>query len=74
VVQRLLDAGVDVNRIYKNNLTALMWAAGYDHPDTIKLLLARGADPALRDNRGMTAQDIAAQTGSGRAAVLSSAH
>jgi ankyrin repeat protein len=36
-------------------LTALMWAVGYDHPDTIKLLLARGADPALRDNRGMSA-------------------
>jgi ankyrin repeat protein len=51
-----------------------MWAAGYDHPDTIKLLLARGADPALRDNRGMTAGDIAAQTGSSHAAVLLSAH
>lgn len=74
MVQRLLDAGVDVNRLYRNNLTALTWAAGYDRPDTIKLLLARGADPALRDNRGMTAQDIAAQTGSSHAAVLLSAH
>jgi len=47
---------------------------GYHHRDAIRLVLARGVDPALRDNCGMTAQDIAAQTGSGHAAVLSSAH
>jgi hypothetical protein len=34
------------------------WAAGDDHPDTIKRVLAGDADPVLRDNRGMTARDI----------------
>ena len=29
VVRRLLDAGVDVNARYGNDLTVLMWAAGY---------------------------------------------
>jgi ankyrin repeat protein len=30
IVRRLLDSGVDVNRRYRNNLSALMWAASYD--------------------------------------------
>ena len=29
IVRRLLDAGVDVNARYGNDLTVLMWAAGY---------------------------------------------
>jgi ankyrin repeat protein len=41
--------------------------------EPIRLLIARGANQALRDTRGMTAQDIAAQTGSSHAAVLLSA-
>jgi ankyrin repeat protein len=51
-----------------------MWAAGYDRADTVKLLLARGADESLKDNRGMTAKDIAAQTKSNQVANLLSAH
>jgi ankyrin repeat protein len=55
----LLDAGVDANATYRHDLTALMWAAGYGKADTVRLLLARGADPARRDDRGKTAGDIA---------------
>ena len=73
VVSRLLDAGVDVNRSYKNDLTALMWAAGYDRADTAQLLIARGANRSLKDNRGMTAKDIAVQTKSDQVARLLSA-
>ncbi len=36
-----------------------MWAAGYGRHDAVKLLLGRGADPDLQDNRGMTALMIA---------------
>ena len=57
-----LDAGVDVNQRAGNGLTALMWAAGHsnDVPEkdalaTLDLLLARGADLSLTDNRGRTA-------------------
>jgi hypothetical protein len=42
--------------------------------EPIRRLIARGANQALRDTRDMTAQDIAAQTGSSHAAVLLSAH
>ena len=30
IVRRLLEAGVDAKRAYGNDLTALMWAAGYE--------------------------------------------
>lgn len=36
-----------------------MWAAGFGRTETVKALLDAGAKPDLKDNRGMTAQDIA---------------
>jgi ankyrin repeat protein len=66
-VQLLLTAGVDINRRYGNDLTALMWAAGYsddaaadDGAATVRLLLAKGAQLDPADNRGRTALMIAA--------------
>ena len=64
----LLDHGVDVNARYGNDLTALMWAAGYsdeagveDMTKVITLLLDRGAHIDDQDNRGRTALMIAAE-------------
>jgi ankyrin repeat protein len=66
----MLEAGVDVNRRFGNELTALMWAAGYpddvdvgDGVATVELLLAKGAQLDLADNRGRTALMIAAERG-----------
>ena len=66
VVERLIAAGVDVNRRYAHGLTALMWAAGHDASAgvedveaTLKLLIERGAELDLKDDRGKTAADIA---------------
>jgi ankyrin repeat protein len=70
IVQRLLDAGVDVNAAYHNHLTALMWAAGYDQAATASMLLARGANRDLRDDRGKTALDIAEETHSVHVSAL----
>jgi len=68
IVQRLLDAGVDVNARYGNDLTVLMWAAGYadgagvlDAENVVKLLLDRNADINAADDRGRTALMIAAE-------------
>jgi hypothetical protein len=36
-----------------------MWAAGFGKTDTVKVLLAAGANPSVKDNRGKTAADIA---------------
>jgi len=70
IVTTLLDSGIDANKTYGNNLTALMWAAGHsndvppmDAVKTIKLLIRRGARLDLKDNRGKTAQMIAADMG-----------
>ncbi|HEY8708225.1 MAG TPA: ankyrin repeat domain-containing protein, partial [Burkholderiaceae bacterium] len=61
-VDALLASGIDVNATYEHQLTLLMWAAGQGHADVVKLLLARGARTDLRDDRGMSALDIARQT------------
>jgi hypothetical protein len=58
-VKKLLAKGIDVNRRYANDLTVLMWAAGYGRDDVVAVLLAAGADSSLKDNRGKTAADIA---------------
>src|SRR5437870_4579272 len=67
VVRRLLDANVDVNARYGNDLTALMWVAGFgngagvlDAEQVVNLLLDRGAGIDAADNRGRTALMIAA--------------
>ena len=36
-----------------------MWAVGYGKTEAVKTLLKLGADPAIRDNRGLTALLIA---------------
>jgi ankyrin repeat protein len=70
IVARLLDAGIDVNRPYGNHLTVLMWAAGHGNEvppregaEMVSLLLERGAETDLADNRGRTALMIAAELG-----------
>ncbi len=51
--------GVDPNAVYDNDLTALMWAAGFGKTATVKALLDAGARTDLKDNRGKTALDMA---------------
>jgi uncharacterized protein len=70
IVSRLIAAGVDPNARYGNDLTALMWAAGHDDgaglrdiEAVIELLVERGAQLDLADNRGRTALMIAAENG-----------
>ena len=68
IVGMLHAAGVDVNLALGNDLTALMWAAGFsnDVPPTeglatVSLLLGLGAEVNRRDNRGRTALMTAAE-------------
>jgi ankyrin repeat protein len=67
-VRSLLAHGVDVNARGRHELTALMWAAGQGHAETVEVLLKSGADASLRDDRGKTAADIAAEAAHGEVA------
>ena len=57
-VAALLDAHADPNRAVRGG-TPLMWAAGYGYTPIVRLLLAHGADPRMRDLDGETALDYA---------------
>lgn len=60
-VKMLLDAGSKVNVLDVRGMTPLMLAVGTDHPDArvIRLLLEKGADPAIKSKTGETAADWA---------------
>ncbi len=70
VVTRLLATGIDVNAVYGNKLTLLMWAAGHandvpveDGVQLVGLLLDKGAAIDAKDDRGRTALMTAAGLG-----------
>ena len=49
-----LDAGVPVNLTNDSGDSLLMLAAYHGHPDTVEVLLARGAAPGRANDRGQT--------------------
>ncbi len=60
VVQVLLDASAYIDAEAPNKNTPMMMAAYGGHIFTVKLLLNEGADPTLRNDRGLSALDLAA--------------
>jgi ankyrin repeat protein len=58
VVEYLLDAGAHVDDRDDRGRTALMIAAEGGHAEIAALLLARGADPSLKDKAGKRAADL----------------
>lgn len=50
-----VDAGLPVNLTNDRGDTLLILAAYHDHPETVRALLARGADHARANDRGQTA-------------------
>jgi ankyrin repeat protein len=55
----LISQGVEINAVDRLGQTALMMAAEANHVDDVKVLLAAGADPMIRDRHGLAAADIA---------------
>jgi uncharacterized protein len=58
VVSFLLDAGAHIDDRDARGRTALMIAAEGGHAEIADLLLARGADPSLKDKAGKRAADL----------------
>ena len=57
-VKKFIEYGVNVNE-YFNGITPLMLAARSNKVDIVKLLLEKGADASLKDQRGYTAAKYA---------------
>jgi uncharacterized protein len=58
VATYLLDAGAQIDDRDARGRTALMIAAEGGHAELVALLLARGADPAIKDRAGKRAADL----------------
>lgn len=58
VIAYLLEAGAHIDDRDARGRTALMIAAEGGHAEIANLLLARGADPSLKDNGGKRAADL----------------
>jgi ankyrin repeat protein len=58
VVAYLLDKGAQINDRDARGRTALMIAAEGGHAEIAALLVARGADAAMRDRAGKRAADL----------------
>ncbi|MBP2478482.1 ankyrin repeat protein [Crossiella equi] len=65
-----VDAGLPVNLTNSAGDSLLVLAAYHDHPDTVRALLARGADTGRVNDRGQTALGAAVFRRSGRTAGL----
>src|SRR5882762_8303366 len=59
VVKLLLDRGAPIDAGSPNGSTALMMAAQYGSEASVDLLLSRGADAKIKNDRGLTAADFA---------------
>jgi hypothetical protein len=59
IVRRLLSAGADPNRASVHGYTPLMRAAGHDAVEIVQLLITAGADLHARDEKGLSARDMA---------------
>jgi uncharacterized protein len=59
VVAMLLDGGARVDAASPNRTTPLMMAARYGPEDAATLLISRGADAKLRNDKGLNAGDFA---------------
>ena len=70
VIRVLLDAHAYIDAESPNGTTPLMMAARYGSEDGVKVLLEAGADPVLRNQVRMTAQDFAQGAGRDRVAGL----
>lgn len=63
VVAYLLDQGAVIDAVAPNGSTALMLAARYGTEDSVRLLLARGADKRVRNSLDQAAADLARNAG-----------
>lgn len=70
----LLDNYAYIDAASPNQTTPLMMAARYGSGTVVELLLKEGADPALKNDKGMSAVDFARSVGRDNVIALITAH
>jgi quinoprotein dehydrogenase-associated probable ABC transporter substrate-binding protein len=68
IAASLIERGAAVDTQAKSGMTALMIAASHNNAPMIGLLMDAGADPALKNEQGLTATDVAQKNGNLEAA------
>ncbi|MFH6998910.1 ankyrin repeat domain-containing protein [Flavobacterium sp. FlaQc-57] len=68
-VKKLIEYGADVNEI-SEDLSPLMIAARYNKVEILKVLLASGANPAAKNDKGFTALKYAQLSNAAEAIAL----
>ncbi|MEZ5828176.1 MAG: quinoprotein dehydrogenase-associated putative ABC transporter substrate-binding protein [Hyphomicrobiales bacterium] len=68
IAKVLVEHGADINAQAANGMTALMIAATNNSAPMIGLLMDAGADPAIKNAQGKTAEDVANLNGNQEAA------
>jgi hypothetical protein len=63
LVRLLIDRGSDVNWLDKDGLSPLMFTAMHGEREVMRLLLSKGANEELTDNKGRAAAQIAYELG-----------
>jgi ankyrin repeat protein len=74
IMELLLEHHAFVDAESPNGTTPLMMAAHYGTPASVKLLLESGADPAMKNQLGLSAIDFAHRAGRKDAAELIASH
>ncbi len=70
MVQLMLEHYAYIDAESPNGSTPLMMAAQYGQPAVVKLLLEEGADPLIKNQRGLTAIDFAQRAGRASSAEM----
>ena len=70
----VLASGADPNAQQQGGYTALQSAAMHDDHEMAKALLEAGADRSIKNDEGLTAEDMAAKAGSVKVVELLRSH
>ena len=70
IMARLIEAYAFIDAESPNGTTPLMMAAHYGSSDAVRLLIAEGADPLMKNQLGLTAVDFARRANRTEAAEL----
>ncbi len=70
IISLMINYGISANARGLKQRTALMAAAAFNRLETVKILLAKGANPDARDEDGNTASDVANDRGNNEIVAL----